>query len=193
MALFPTFALMRIHVHLLTLFCVGLFFTSCIKDVEMKTARAGNKFLVDVPKSMADVQNLKNGADIQLQGKKDFPLFFYGFCDEKNASQSMGVNFTTDEIYYLEAEEILATGTGGKVSLPKEKQISYFKCSYGQVSINRKGEELLHEIYICEGSTRFYRLVIGGKPLDMKEHEKTAKEIVDSFREWTEFQVEGIQ
>ncbi len=159
----------------------------------MKTARAGNKFLVDVPKSMMNVDNLKKGADIQLQGDKNFPLFFYGYCDEKNASRNMGVNFTTDEIYYLESEEIAATGSHGKVSLPKEKQLSYFKCSSGQVIINRQGEELLHEIYICEGSTRFYRLVIGGKPSDMKKHEKTANEMMDSFREWTEFQVEGIQ
>lgn len=193
MPLFPIFAPMQRSYHLAILFFVCLFFTSCIKDVEMKTARAGNKFLIDVPKSMMDADNLKKGADIQLQGKKDFPLFFYGLCDEKNASQNMGVNFTTDEIYYLEAEEILATGTHGKVSLPKEKQVSYFKCSYGEVSLNRQGEELLHEIYICEGSTRFYRLVIGGKPSDMKKHEKMAKEIVESFREWTEFQVEGIQ
>ncbi len=157
----------------------------------MKTARAGNKFLVDVPKSMTEANDLKPGADLQLRGKKDFPIFLYGLSDEKNATQTMGVNFTSEEIYFLEAEEIMSTGNNGRVSLPKEAFLSYFKCTQGQVFVTQKGEELQFEVYVCEGGPRFYRIVMGGKPSDMKKHEKLIKEVFQSFREWTEFQIEG--
>lgn len=167
--------------------------TSCLKDVEMKTARSGDKFLIDIPKNMTESENLKPGADLQFSGDKNFPLYFYAITDEKAAQKTMGVNFTSEEIYFLEAEEIGQAGQNVRVGLPKSTPIQYLNCQRGDVFLNANGKEQHFRICVCEGGNRFYRLVIFGEAEAMQENKKMAEQIFESFREWTEFQAQTAE
>jgi hypothetical protein len=167
--------------------------TSCLKDMDMKTARAGNKFLIDLPKSMAESTNLKKDADMQFSGDKSFPVHFYAIADEKAALKTMGVNFTSEEIYYLETEEISETGQNARITIPKEEPIQFLKCLRGEVIMNKDGKEQLYKVCVSEGGARFYRLVIYGETEFMKENSKAVNNILETFREWTEFQAESIE
>lgn len=171
-----------------------LMLTSCLKDIEMKTARAGNKFLIDLPKTMQSATDIKPGADLQYRGDKNFPINFYALTDEKSTQQTMGVNFTTEEIYFLEAEEIGLAGKDVKISLPKASSIQYLSCVKGEVHMTRdNSKQELFKICICEGGPRFYRLVAFGDVEAMEEYHKDVDNIFESFREWTEFQVQTIE
>lgn len=170
-----------------------VFFVSCVKDVEMKTARSGNKFLIDIPKNMSESTSLKPGADLQFSGDKNFPLYFYAVTDEKAAQKTMGVNFTAEEIYFLEAEEITRNGQNPKIGLPKNTPIEYLNCLRGDVFMTGNGKEQHFRVCVCESGSRFYRLVIFGETEAMKENKKMAEQIIDSFREWTEFQAQEIE
>ena len=174
-------------------FTVVLSLTSCLKDMDMKTARAGNKFLIDLPKSMTESTDLKKGADMQFSGDKSFPVHFYAIADEKSALKTMGVNFTSEEIYYLETEEISETGQNARVTVPKEEPIQFLKCLRGEVLMNKDGKEQLYKVCVSEGGARFYRLVIYGETEFMKENSKAVNSILETFREWTEFQAESIE
>lgn len=167
--------------------------SSCLKDLEMKTARSGNKFLIDLPKAMKETKGLREGAELQLSGDKTFPLNFYAITDEKSTQQTMGVNFTTEEIYYLETEEIAEMGKEAKVSVPKKNSIQYLSCVNGEVHLKANGKEVLYRVYVCEGGARFYRLVIFGEIGMMREEKKAVDNIFESFREWTEFQAQSIE
>jgi len=164
--------------------------TSCLKDMEMKTARAGNKFLIDLPKNMSESTNLKPGADLQYAGDKEFPIYFYAVTDEKASQKTMGVNFSSEELYFLETEEIAKSGQNARVALPKASTIQYLACVTGDVYLTANGKEQLFRIYVCEGGLRFYRLVIFGEAEVMKEKHKAVDQIFESFREWTEFQAQ---
>lgn len=164
--------------------------TSCLKDVEMKTARSGNEFLIDIPKTMAESTTLKPGADLQFSGDKNFPLHFYAVTDEKADQKTMGINFTAEEIYFLEAEEIGLAGQNVRVGLPKQAPIQYLNCLRGDVFMNANGGEQHFRVCVCEGGNRFYRLVIFGETAAMAENKKMVEQIFESFREWTEFQAE---
>ena len=166
---------------------------SCLKDLEMKTARAGNKFLIDLPKAMSPSTTLRPGADLQYTGSKSFPLNFYALTDEKSSQKTMGINFTTEEIYYLETEQIASTGQDVKISIPKSSSIQYLSCVYGEVHMKSNGQEQLFRIYVCEGGSRFYRLVIFGQADVMQKEKKAVNDIFESFREWTEFQAKAIE
>ena len=172
---------------------VLLFTTSCLKDVEMKTARAGNKFLIDLPKTMSESENLKPGADLQFAGDKNFPLYFYAVTDEKAGQRTMGVNFTSEELYFLEAEEIGKAGQNVKVGIPKMAPIQYLNCMRGDVYLTANGKEQVFRICVCEGGNRFYRLVMFGETEFMQENHKLVDQIFESFREWTEFQAQAVE
>lgn len=167
--------------------------TSCIKDLEVKTARSGNKFLIDLPKTMVSATDIKPGAELQYKGDKKFPIHFYALTDEKNTQQTMGVNFTTEEIYYLETEEISFMGTDAKISKPKQSSIQYLTCLRGEVHLMRDGKKELFRVSVIEGGPRFYRLVVFGDEQAMHEHAKAVENIFQSFREWTEFQAQSIE
>lgn len=169
---------------------VMLFMTSCLKDMEMKTARAGNKFLIDLPKSMAESDQLKPGADLQFAGNAEFPLNFYAVTDEKADQKTMGVNFTSEELYFLETEEIGEKGQNVRVGLPKNTTLQYLGCLRGDVYLTANGKEQQFIVLVCEGGARFYRLVMSGDTEAMKKHHKAVEQIFESFREWTEFQAQ---
>lgn len=156
----------------------------------MKTARSGNEFLIDIPKNMTESENLKPGADLQFSGDKNFPLYFYALTDEKADLKTMGVNFTGEEMYFLEAEEIGRAGQNVRVGIPKTAPIQYLNCQRGDVFMTANGKEQHFRICVCEGGNRFYRLVIFGETEPMKENKKMVEQIFESFREWTEFQAQ---
>lgn len=170
-----------------------LLLSSCIKDVQLKTVRAGNKFLVDVPKSMNTSESVKPGAELQLAGDKDFPINFYGLSDEKAEQKTMGVNFTLEELYYLEADEVSQIGSDIKISIPKTASLSYLPCVSGDVYFSLNNVPHHCKLYVCEGGARFYRLGATGTSENMDKNNKLVKDIFESFREWSEFQAETTE
>jgi len=176
------------------LFAFLLFFSGCVKDIPLKTVRSGDKFLVDIPKSMSETTGLKDNADIQFKGNKEFPLNFYGLSDEKSEMNTMGVLFSLEEIYFLETEEIIRFQNmpNSKVSLPKVSSSGFMNCLEGEVVLYQNNKEQVFRVQVCDGGTRFYRLVLFGNREDMGEYQKQIGEIFGSFREWSEFQSEPL-
>lgn len=157
----------------------------------MKTARASNKFLIDLPKSMEAAEGLRNGADLQFSGNKDFPVHFYAITDEKASQTTMGVNFTTEEIYFLETEHIATQNSETRRSLPKATSVQYLSCVKGEVQAKSNPKDLTYHVCVCEGGARFYRLVVFGESEIMKKEQKPVNDIISTFREWTEFQAQS--
>lgn len=176
------------------LFVIILSISGCVKDIPLKTVRSGDKFLVDIPKSMSEATGLKDNADIQFKGNKEFPLNFYGLSDEKSEMNTMGVLFSLEEIYFLETEEIIRFQNvpNSKVSLPKVSSSSFMNCLEGEVILTRDNKEQVFRLQVCDGGARFYRLVLFGNREDMTEYQKQITDIFGSFREWSEFQSEPL-
>src|SRR5690606_11491447 len=120
-------------------------------------------------------------------------VHFYAIADDKATMKTMGVNFTSEEIYYLETQEIGETGQNARITIPKDDPIQFLKCIRGDVLLNKDGKEYLYKVCVSEGGARFYRLVIFGDTDFMKKNAKSINSILETFWEWTEYQAESVE
>lgn len=164
------------------LIVLGLLFTiliSCNSNTEYQTVRVKNKYSLELPDFLSEVQNLNPEASLQYQN----PLkeFYVIVLDEPK-------NYFTDAIGLEEYKNILRTNLETSLESPtfspsRDTVINGLKTKLSSLSDKRDGIAIYYQFAYIESKTHFYQILTWTLENRKDKFSPDMDKIIASFKE----------